>query len=132
MAAAPPPLDPVAIAVTLAGLMIGEKLAPLAGAYAVVAIAWLGGLLVGLYRREGTARMSTAAFTAVTLILTLGLTSVISVQFSMRFGIDATSLLFPVAFIIPAIGDSWVDIGKWGVRVTGAVIRGRLSKEVDK
>jgi hypothetical protein len=125
---ATPPLDPVAIAVTVAGLLIGEKLAPLAGAYAVIVLAWLGGVIVGLYRREKTARMSTANFVAVTLILTLGLTSFVSAQMSVHFNIEITTLLFPVAFLIPAVGDSWIDIGRWAFNLAADIIRSRTSR----
>jgi len=110
---ATPDLDPVSIAAAIAGALLGPQLAPYIGAYSVVLLAWVGGVIVGLYRRDPTSRMSAAGFIAVTFVMTLGLTAFIASVLAARISAESTTLLFPVAFAIPAVGDSWIDIARW-------------------
>lgn len=110
-----PSLDLFSLVVALIGSAIGQQLAPYAGAYLVILFAWFGGLQVGLYRRDPKSRMSTASFVTVTLILTLGATAVASAWLAPKVAADRTALLFPVAFLIPAIGDSWFAIVRWAI-----------------
>lgn len=118
-----PNLDPFAVAVSLAALVVGPALAPIVGAYTLILFGWFGGVLIGLYRRKPSSRMSTAAFAAVTFIVTMGSTvSAAELVASNIPGFTASSktLLFAVAVAIPAIGDNWVDISQrfWRVLAT--------------
>jgi hypothetical protein len=121
---ATPDLDPVSIAAAIVGSVIGPQLAPYIGAYSVILLAWVGGVIVGLYRRDPTSRMSAAGFIAVTFVMTLGLTAVIASTLAARISAESTTLLFPVAFMIPAVGDSWADIVRW--------VAGRLRAKWEK
>lgn len=119
-----PSLDPVSVASAVIAGLIGQELAPIVGAYTVILFAWLGGVLVGLYRRDPASRMSTAAFVVITFVLTVGGSAFIADQLTERLGIAGSSPLFMAAFFIPAIGESWVDIVKWGIDQA----RARLTK----
>jgi hypothetical protein len=121
----PTNLDPVSIAGAIAGAFIGPQLAPYIGAYSVIVLAWIGGVIIGLYRRDPTSRMSAAGFVTVTFVVTLCLTATAATILSRHLPADSTTLLAPVAIMIPAIGDSWIDIVKWGVNR----LRARWEKE---
>jgi hypothetical protein len=108
-----PDLDPVSIAAAIAGSLLGPQLAPYIGAYFVVLLAWVGGVIVGSYRRDPRSRMGLAAFVAVTFVMALGLTASIASLLASKMGVGSTVPLFLVAFAIPAVGDSWIDIAKW-------------------
>ena len=108
-----PSLDPVSVAAAVIAAIVGPKLAPVVGAYTVILFAWMGGVLVGLYRRDPASRMSTAMFVCVTFVLTVGGAAFAADQLSKQLAIDSTSLLFPASFLIPAIGHSWFDLAKW-------------------
>lgn len=122
---ATPDLDPVSIAAAIAGALLGPQLAPYIGAYSVVLLAWVGGVIVGLYRRDPASRMSAAAFIAVTFVMTLGLTTFIASLLASKLSAESTTFLFPVAFMIPAVGDSWADIVRWAA----SRIRAKWEKE---
>ena len=110
----PPSLDLVSVITALMGALIGQQLAPYASAYLVIMLAWFGGVQVGIYRRDvSRSRMSTLSFVCTTLVLALGITGVVSAALGARLGIENTWLLFPVAFAIPAVGDSWIEIAAW-------------------
>lgn len=120
-----PSLDPVSVAAAVVGAVIGKELAPIVGAYTVILFAWIGGVLVGLYRRDPASRFGTAAFVVITFVLTVGGSVFAAEMLARHLGVDSSAPLFFAAFLIPAIGESWVDIGRW-------VIRNRLSKEPSK
>ena len=108
------------MAVALAGLVFGPQLAHVIGAYALIVLAWLGGALIGLWRRDPSDRLGVARFVIVSLVLTLGATVPVARWIDGQFnGVDAANLLFPVAFLIPAIGTDWVRIGRWVADLVG-------------
>jgi len=108
-----PNLDLVSIAAALAGAMLGPQMAPYVGAYTVILFAWVGGVLVGVYRRDPNSRMKTAVFVAVTFVLTIGSTAAAASMLAAKVSAESTTLLFPIAFMIPAVGDDWIAVGKW-------------------
>lgn len=110
----PPSLDLVSVMTVLLGSLIGQQLAPYASAYLVILLAWFGGVQIGVWRRDTLkTRMSTFSFVCVTLVLTLGVTGAAAAILGPRLGVENTWLLFPIAVIIPAVGDSWIDIAAW-------------------
>lgn len=113
-----PALDPYAVAVGLAVLIVGPTLAPYLAAYSLILIGWFGGMLIGVYRRPPASRANTAGFVVVTFIITL-LTTVPIAQGLAPYlgGMASTSLLSGVAIIMPAIGHNWADIAKrvWSI-----------------
>lgn len=123
-----PSIDPVSVAIAVVGTLAGPEIAAYAGPYSVIVFAWLGGVLIGFYRRDVTSRISAAAFVAVTFCMTIGFTTafahILAQWISFTVKVEATTLLFPVAFLIPAIGESWLRIGKWAA----SVVASRFSK----
>ena len=114
------PLDPISVAVALAGAVLGPAMAGIVGAYGVILLGWLGGALVGLWRRDPSDRLGVVRFLVITLILTLGATVPASQWLDSQFDwAESGSLLFPVAFLIPAIGTDWVRVGRWALNWIG-------------
>lgn len=109
-----PDLNPLSVAVAIAGALLGPKLAPYVGAYGLILFGWLGGVLVGLYRKEPGTRVHVAAFLAVSFVLTVGATVPLA-EMASDYVPKATvaTLLFPVAFLIPAVGLDWLKVGRW-------------------
>ncbi len=111
----PTSLDPVSVAAAVIGALIGQELAPVVGAYTVIMFAWLGGVLVGLYRRDPASRLSTAAFVVITFVLTVGGSVFAAELLTKHLGLAGSFPLFLAAFFIPAVGESWIDIAKWAI-----------------
>lgn len=113
-----PDLTPVAVAITLLGVVVGPELADAAGAYSVIVLGWFAGFLIGLWRRPPESRIGVLAFLLVTLLLTLGVTVPMAMILSETVAKTvpwisvggARGLLFPLAVILPAVGHSWFDV----------------------
>lgn len=115
----PTEMDLISVIAAVLVVLIGPQFAPVLSAYAVIVMGWFVGLLIGLFRREPGSRVSTLMFVVVSLIITLGV-SVPAASAASEYlgGIEFKSLLMPVAFAIPAIGEDW---GKFFVWVWGKV-----------
>jgi hypothetical protein len=112
-----PNLDPVSVSVLLATALVGERYAAIAGPYTVILFAWFGGVLMGLYRREPSSRGKLALFVVITFVLTFGLTVPAADLIARYAPAGMTALLFPVAFLIPAVGEDWIPLVRWAVRL---------------
>lgn len=112
-----PNLDPVSLAVAIAATLVGQQMAPFAGAYTVIIFAWLGGVFAYLLRKETLKRGKTAKFVFVSFVVTIGTTWVAAVYLSAKVSIESTYLLFPIAFLIPAVGEDWVTLARWGIKL---------------
>lgn len=109
-------LNPFAVAVTVAGILLGPKLAVYVGGYALILIGWFVGLMFGLFRRRpDQERMPVWAFTLCTLGISLCTTVPLSEYAAQHLPFSPTVLLFPVAFVIPAFPDRWSVAGRWVV-----------------
>jgi len=106
-------LTPWAVAVTVAGGLVGPQLAAYVGAYSIILIGWFGGVLYGLYRRSTDARMPVWAYVLATFIGSLMLTVPASEVLAKYVPFASTALLFPVAAALPAFPDKWADFGAW-------------------
>lgn len=104
-------LNPFAVAVAVAGLLLGPKLAYYVGAYGLILLGWFTGLLVGLWRREEASKMPIWAYIACTLTGSLGVTVPAAEWATQYLPFSLSALLFPVAFIIPAVPDKWSTVG---------------------
>ena len=111
----PPNLDIASVAAVVVSYFIGSELAPYVSAYVVILFAWFLGVIIGRYRIPQDRSINTTTFMLVTLGVTLGATAFIADQLSRHFNIEVTSLLFPVAVAIPAVGHSWLDLAAWVV-----------------
>lgn len=107
-----PQLDLVSLAVAIAGTLIGQQFAPYVGAYVAIVFGWLAGVLVGLAFREPTSRLKAGTFVAVSFIITIGSTSVAASYLAAKVSVESTYLLFPLAVIIPAVGERWFRVGQ--------------------
>jgi hypothetical protein len=112
-----PSVDIVSLAVAIAATMVGSQMAPFVGAYTVIIFAWLGGVFAYLLRKETIPRGKTAKFVIATGIFTIGTTSVAATYLSAKVSIESTYLLFPVAFLIPAVGEDWISMVRWGINL---------------
>jgi hypothetical protein len=114
-----PDLDPYALAVSVAVLIVGPIFAPYLAAYTLIMFGWFGGVMVGVWRRPSSSLLGTLAFVIVTFVLTMGLTVWAAELMAPYVGQASRLLLIPVAVLIPAIGDDWISIGRWALGVLG-------------
>jgi hypothetical protein len=110
MAAPDIDLNPLVVFVTVTGAMLGPQVAYYVGAYAIIFLGWFAGLLYGLYRREDS-KMPVWAYTVSTLLAAVAATVPLSEWASHYIPFAYTVLLFPVAFVIPAVPDKLVAFG---------------------
>jgi hypothetical protein len=111
----------VSLAVLLATAALGPDFALAVGAYGAIMLGWFGGVMVGVWRMPPVSRGHLVAFVVASLVATLGitvptaqvLTSVLSSMVPAAAVVQPTGLLLPVAFLLPAIGHSWVDVARW-------------------
>lgn len=121
MTPAEPELSPVAVAVAALTILLGPQLAAVVGAYSVILLGWVGGVMVGVYRMPPAGRGQLVAFVLVSLVAVLGITvplaeagaQALRAMVPWMSATEAKGLLFPVAFLLPAVGHSWADVGQW-------------------
>lgn len=107
-------LDPVSVAIALAGVLFGPVLAGVIGPYAVIIISCTVGAGWALGRRDPAARLSAAWYflrlNATAVIVTVGLA-----QLAGRWlgGEDHVWLLAPIALIVGGVGDDWPRLCRW-------------------
>lgn len=118
-----PDITPVAVAVAALGVLLGPEWAHAAGAYSVIVLGWILGVLVGVYRMPRVPVLTRLAFVAGSFVAVLGLTVPLAQWLSgalptlLPWGglSDPLGLLFPVAFALPAVGHSWPQFGRWAL-----------------
>ena len=115
-----PNLDPFAVAVSIAALLVGPKLAPILGGYTLIMFGWFAGVLIGVYRRDAGSRMGTIVFVLLFFLVTMGTAATAAELLAPYIGGKTNALLFPVAVLIPAIGDDWIAVAKWAWRLVAA------------
>lgn len=111
----------VSVAVLLTTAALGPDFAVAVGAYGVILLGWFGGVMVGVWRMPPVPRAQLVAFVLVSLVATLGvtvsatelLTHLLRASVPWAGSVESAGLLFPVAFLLPAIGHSWADVARW-------------------
>ncbi len=111
----------VSVAVLLTTAARGADFAVAVGAYGVILLGWFGGVMVGVWRMPPVPRAQLITFVLVSLVATLGvtvsatelLTHLLRASVPWAGGVRPAGLLFPVAFLLPAIGHNWVDVARW-------------------
>jgi hypothetical protein len=111
----------VSVAVLVATAALGPDFAVAVGAYGAILLGWFGGVLVGVWRMPPVPRSQLVAFVLVSLVATLGITvsatemlaQLLRSTFPWAGAVQPAGLLFPVAFLLPAIGYGWVDVARW-------------------
>jgi hypothetical protein len=111
----PPPIDVVTVAIALASIAFGPRVAEMVGPYAVI---FLGAALGGAWsasRRDPASRGSTI----VHMLLMMGLAALITVPLAgvavHYLELDLKLLLGPVAVVIAGIGHDWPRVGAWAI-----------------
>lgn len=116
-----PDISPLAVAVAALSVALGPHMALAVGAYSIILMGWLLGVMVGVYRLPPCTRPQLAAFVVGSLVAVLGVTVPLTeiVANGLRVAApwigasDAKALLFPVAVLLPAVGHSWLDVSRW-------------------
>lgn len=111
----------VSVAVLLTTAALGPDFAVAVGAYGVILLGWFGGVMVGVWRMPPVPRAQLVAFVLVSLVATLGVTvstsevlaHVLRNTAPWAGNFQPVNLLFLVAFLLPAIGHSWIDVARW-------------------
>lgn len=119
-------LDPVSVAIAVAGLLFGPALAGVIGPYAVIIMACTVGAGWALGRRDPAARLS-AAWYFLRLNATAVIVTVSLAQLAGRWiGSDDHSwLLAPIALIVGGVGDDWPHVGQWLLQRAGSILERR-------
>ena len=119
-------LDPVSVAIALAGILFGPALAGIIGPYAVIVISATVGAAWALGRRDPAANISAAWYflrlNATAAIVTVSIAKLAGIWLGMD---DHSWLLAPVALIVGGVGDDWPSVGKWLVAMAGRVFERR-------
>ena len=117
-----PDISPLAVAVAALSVALGPHMALAVGAYSIILMGWLLGVMIGVYRLPPCTRPQLAAFVLGSLVAVLGvtvpLTEIAAHGLSlaapwMGGSTDAKTLLFPAAVLVPAVGHSWLDVSRW-------------------
>lgn len=126
----PPQLDPVSVAIALAGVIFGPALAAFIGPYAVIIISATVGAAWALGRRDPAARLGAAWYflrlNATAVVVTVGLATLAGRWLGIA---DHSWLLAPIALIVGGVGDDWPTLGKWMFVRAGRVLERRASGE---
>lgn len=107
-------LDPVNVAIALAGILFGPTLAAVVGPYAVIIIAATVGAAWSLGRREPAPRLGAAWYfvrlQATAILVTASLASAAARWLDLE---DHTWLLAPIALLVGGVGDDWPRLVRW-------------------
>ena len=121
-----PQVDPVSLLILVFTSILGAQFAPAATAYSIILLGAFVGLMIGVRRREPTSRLSTLAYSAVTLVtaifMTVFVAQLIGPHLSSGHG---EWLYFPVSLMTTAFGEVWMNKLQ---DLTGALF-GLFSKE---
>ncbi|WKL14273.1 MULTISPECIES: hypothetical protein [Comamonas] len=107
-------LDPVAVSVTVVGVVFSPALAAVVGPYAVIVLSSAIGAAWALGRREPSTRFNAVNFFALICGTALMVTVNVADMIGMWLGKEDTRwLLSPVALFIGGVGQDWIRLGKW-------------------
>lgn len=119
-------IDPVSVAIALAGVIFGPALAGVIGPYAVIIISATVGAAWALGRRDPAARLSAAWYflrlNATAVVVTVGLAQLVGRWLG---GEDQSWLLAPIALIVGGVGDDWPRVGRWLLEHAGRILERR-------
>ena len=126
----PSQLDPVSVAIALAGVIFGPALASIVGPYAVIIISATVGAAWALGRRDKAARLGAAWYflrlNATAVLVTVGLANLAGRWLGLT---DHSWLLAPIALIVGGVGDDWPKVGRWLLVRAGRVLERRTGGE---
>ena len=117
-------LDPVSVAVALAGVAVSPHLAELIGPYAVILLAATTGAAWSLGRREPMRKRDAVWFflklNATAVLLVVGLATLVTQAWPNFSGVDW--MLAPISLIVGGVGENWPDVGRWVVQRIGRLV----------
>lgn len=115
-------LDPVSVAIAVAGAAVSPELAELVGPYAVILLAATTGAGWSLGQREPGPRSSALLYflrlNALAVLITVGLATLASKLWPAS-GADVNWMLAPIGLLVGGIGDDWPKVGRWVVGFIG-------------
>ncbi len=107
-------LDPVNVAIAVAGVLFGPALAGVIGPYAVIILSATVGAAWALGRRPASPRLGAAWFflrlQTTAVLITVSLANLAGRWLGME---DHTWLLAPIALLVGGVGDDWPRVGRW-------------------
>lgn len=110
----PSHLDPVNVAIALAGVLFGPTLAAVVGPYAVIIIAATVGAAWSLGRREPAPRLGAAWYFLRLQTTAILVTASLASAAARWLGLDDhTWLLAPIALLVGGVGDDWPRLMRW-------------------
>lgn len=124
-------LDPVNVAIVVAGVLFGPALAGIIGPYAVIILcATVGaGWSLGRRRMRGL-RLGAAWYflrlNATAVVVTVGLATLAGRWLSIA---DPSWLLSPIALLVGGVGDDWPKLIRWLMARAGRLIERRTGGE---
>lgn len=117
----PPNLDPVSVVSAIALVVFGPVAAPYAGPYIVMLLgAFIGAMVALRMRSPDGGRTGAFGFVCILVVWSMAISIPVAWKFGDWAGQDWKWALFPVSLAAAAIGDKWVDIGKWFIGVLKA------------
>ena len=121
------PLDPVSVAITIAGAVFTPELAELVGPYAVILLAATTGAGWSLGRREPGPRSSAVMYflklNATAVLLTVALATLVQQIWPQFTGLNW--MLAPIGLMVGGVGDDWPKVGRWFLGVVGRRVDGQ-------
>jgi hypothetical protein len=111
-----PDLSPYAAFTAAFGTLLAPELAQYIAAYGIILIGWFAGSLWGVYKRAPESRMPVWAYVLSTLLVALGVTTTIAGIMTRVFpDLPVVTLLFPIAWAIPAYPERWSEFAAWAL-----------------
>jgi hypothetical protein len=111
-----PPIDPVTVAIAIAGTAFSPQLAQLIGPYAVIVLAAILGAGISAGLRDQSSRTSTllhmVTWVGLSLLFTVPL-SMLVMAYAVPEGVQLQWLLGPVATLIAGVGHRWPQLLVW-------------------
>ena len=120
-------LDPVSVAIALAGVLFGPALAAVVGPYAVIIISATVGAAWALGRRDPDLTLGAAWYflrlNATAVVVTVSLARLAGMWIGVE---DLSWLLAPVALVVGGVGDDWPRLGRWMLVRAGRIFEHRV------
>lgn len=115
-------IDPVSVAIAIAGSIIGAELATYVGPYVVIAAGGVVGASFALTRRPPDSKPHPVLFVAWLTVVALLLTVPASIVLASVTGWNTRWMLVPVSALVAGIGHEWPAVGAWFIERAGRLL----------
>lgn len=120
-------LDPVSVAVAIAGIVVSPQLAAMMGPYAVILLAATTGAAWSLGDRQPGSRLSAVWYflkiNATAVLLVVGMATLVTQAWPSFEGVNW--MLAPISLLVGGVGDNWPAVGRWIVARIGRLVEQR-------